>query len=236
MGALPRIVELDARPEPIRFDPAGTAVLVIDMQNEFGSKGGMFDRAGIDITPIQLAVAPTARVLASARANGIPVIYLKMQHRADKLDMGRANSPHRRKHAPFSVGETMIAPDGAENRVLIEGRWGTEIIAELKPEPGDVVVGKHRYSGFFETELDSVLRGLDITTLVVTGCTTSVCVESTIRDAMYRDYECVLLEDCTGEPIGSHNSRGNHEASLLTIQMLLGWTAESGKLIAALSR
>ena len=231
-----RVVEVDARPEPISLDISRAAVLVIDMQNEFGAKGGMFDRAGIDITPIRKAVSPTAKVLAAARANGIPVIYLKMQHRADMADMGEDGSPHRRKHRPFGVGEIVTGPDGGESRVLIEGHWGTEIVAELMPEPGDMVIGKHRYSGFFETELDTVLRGLRVKTLIVTGCTTSVCVESTIRDAMFRDYHCVLLEDCTGEPIGSNNSRGNHEASLLTIQLLLGWTSESRKLLAALSR
>jgi ureidoacrylate peracid hydrolase len=236
MVALSQSVELDARPEPVTLDLRRTAVLVIDMQNEFGAKGGMFDRAGIDITPIQNAVAPTAKVLAAARTNGIPVVYLKMQHRADMADMGIAGSPHRAKHRPFAVGDAVKTPEGRESRILIEGHWGTEIVAELKPEPGDIVIGKHRYSGFFETELDTVLRGLDVRDLVVTGCTTSVCVESTIRDAMFRDYHCVLLEDCTGEPVGNSNSRSNHEASLLTIQLLLGWTSESGKFITALSR
>jgi len=102
------------------------------------------------------------------------------------------------------------------------------------PEPGDLVVAKHRYSGFFETQLDSILRGLGVRHLVVTGCTTSVCVESTIRDAMFRDYRCLLLEDCTAEPIGSSNSRGNHEASLLTIELLLGWVSTSDAFLKAI--
>src|SRR5207244_5323110 len=96
----------------------------------------------------------------------------------------------------------------------------TEIHDALAPEPGDRIVSKHRYSGFFETELDGVLRGLGATHLLVTGCTTSICVESTVRDAMFRDYSCIVLEDCTAEPIGAELSRTNHEASLLVIETL----------------
>ena len=105
---------------------------------------------------------------------------------------------------------------------------------ELAPAAGEIVVSKHRYSGFFETDLDRILRSLGVTTLIVTGCTTSVCVESTIRDAMFRDYTCLLLTDCTAEPIGADLPRSNHEASLLVMQLLLGWTATSDAVIAAL--
>jgi ureidoacrylate peracid hydrolase len=235
MHSSPRVVSLPGRPQPISINIKQSAVLVIDMQNEFGSEGGMFDRAGIDISFIKRAIAPTAAVLAAARKNGVPVIYLKMQHRPDMADMGREGSPHRIKHGIFAVGESNVAPDGCPNRVLIEGYWGTEIVSELSPQPSDLIVSKHRYSGFFETELDSILRGRDIKHLIVTGCTTSVCVESTIRDAMFRDYQCCLLADCTGEPIGSGNSRGNHEASLLTIELLFGWVSESKHFIEVLA-
>ncbi len=96
------------------------------------------------------------------------------------------------------------------------------------------MVTKHRYSGFYGTDLDVILRGLDIKYLVFTGCTTSVCVESTLRDAMYRDYCCLLLADCTAEPIGHELARSNHEASLLVTERLFGWVCESGALIEAL--
>jgi ureidoacrylate peracid hydrolase len=98
-----------------------------------------------------------------------------------------------------------------------------------------VIVPKHRYSGFFETNLDGILRDRGIEYLVVTGCTTSVCVESTIRDAMFRDYHCLLLEDCTGEPIANNQPRSNHEASLLTIQLLFGWVSNSEQFVKALT-
>jgi len=223
-------IVVDARPEAISLGADSTAVLVIDMQNDFGSEGGMFHRAGIDIAPIRQAVGPTARVLAAARQRGLPVIYLAMQHRADLADMGDSLAPHRIKHAPLNVG----APEKRGGRVLVEGGWGTAIVPELTPDPNDLVVPKHRYSGFFETALDSILRGKGIRSLIVTGCTTSVCVDSTIRDAMFRDYRCLLVEDCTGEPIGAGNERGNHEASLLTIELLMGWITQSDRLVAAL--
>ena len=231
-----QVVSIGARPEALAIDLSRTAVLVIDMQNDFGAKGGMFDRAGIDITGIGRAVAPTGRALAAARARGIPVIYLAMQHRPDLADMGDEAAPHRIKHGPLGVGATVSTPDGGSGRILVSGSWGTEIVPELAPAPGDIVVAKHRYSGFFETPLDSILRRLGARHLVVTGCSTSVCVESTIRDAMFRDYQCLLLEDCTAEPIGSGNSRGNHEASLLTIELLLGWVSDSPRFVAAVGK
>ena len=105
----------------------------------------------------------------------------------------------------------------------------------LSPDPDDVIVSKHRFSGFFESELDDVLRGLGANSLIVTGCTTSVCVESTVRDAMFRDYRCVVLEDCSAEPIGASFSRTNHEASLLVIETLFGWVSNAGAACDALA-
>jgi ureidoacrylate peracid hydrolase len=118
--------------------------------------------------------------------------------------------------------------------VLIRETWNTEIVDELTPQAADVVLYKTRYSGFYETDLDRVLRSRGVTSLVVTGCTTSICVESTIRDGMFRGYSCVLLEDCAAEPIGQGLPRSNHEASLLAIQLLFGWVSTSGNVIRAL--
>ena len=108
------------------------------------------------------------------------------------------------------------------------------MLPELTPQAGDIVLYTHRYSGFFHTELDAILKQHSLTSLIVTGCTTSVCVESTIRDAMCRDYACVLLADCTGEPVGADFQRRNHEASVLVIQTLLGWVSRLDTLLSAL--
>lgn len=226
---------IDAKPQPISIDPANAAVLVVDMQNDFGSKGGMFDRAGIDISGIQRAVDPTARVIAAARNLKVPVVYLKMGYYSDLSDLGTTDAPNRIRHLQiFGVGESMTAPDGSESRILIRNTWGTDIVNDLKPEAGDVVLYKTRFSGFYETELDSVLKTAGIKQLIVTGCTTSVCVESTIRDAFFRDYHCILLTDCTSEPIAWDASRSNHDASITLVQILFGWTSTSDHFLKAI--
>jgi ureidoacrylate peracid hydrolase len=228
------ILTLDAKPEPIAIDPAKTAVIVVDMQNDFGSVGGMFDRAGIDISGIQRAVGPTARVLAAARRMGIKIVYLKMGYRPDLSDLGAPDAKNRMLHLQrLGVGETIEGPDGKEYRVLIRDTWGTDIITELKPQAEDIVMYKHRFSGFYQTDLDLVLKKAGIKHLVVTGCTTSVCVESTIRDAFFRDYLCVLLTDCTNEPIARDAPRSNHDATLLLMELMFGWVSTSEQFVSA---
>lgn len=228
------MITLPARPAPLEVDPSRTAALVIDMQNDFGSTGGMFDRAGVDISAIRAAVPPTRRVLDACRRTGIPVVYVTMQHPADLANAGPEDGPHLLKHRPLAVGEPVVAPDGSEGAILVEGTWNTRIVDELSPRPGEAIVSKHRYSGFFETRLNDVLVTLDAKYLLVTGCTTSICVESTVRDAMFRDYSCVVLEDCTAEPLGAATPRTNHEASLLNIEVLFGWISSSEAVVSAL--
>ena len=229
-----RPAAIRATPSDLSFDVATTAVIVIDMQNDFGSEGGMFHRAGIDISIVQDAVGPTATVLHAARRSGIPIIYLKMGFQPDLSDAGPPDSPNFLRHLAVNVGMKVQAPDGTESRILIRDTWNTDIVTELAPEPDDVVIYKHRFSGFFETNLDAELQRLGIRHLIITGATTSICVESTIRDAMFRDYSCVLLSDCTGEPIGNDLPRSNHDASLLAIQVFFGSVSTSAEFLRAL--
>jgi ureidoacrylate peracid hydrolase len=229
-------ITIDARPEALVIEPARTAVIVVDMQNDFGSHGGMMALAGIDISGNRAVIPATGRVLAAARQAGILVIYLKMAFRADLSDAGVPDAPNWLKHLPLRAGEETTTPHGTASRILVRDTWNTDIIAELQPEPADVVLYKHRYSGFYETDLDKVLQSRSIKSLIFTGWTTSVCVESTVRDAMFRDYGCLVLEDCTAEPIGNGLLRSNHEASLLAIEILFGWVSESAKVVAALEK
>ena len=222
-----RMVSIEARPEKLTMDLARGAVLVIDMQNDFAAQGGIFGRAGVDLSPIQQAVAPTRRVVRAARNAGVPIVYLKHGHRADMSDLGDPDSPHGRRQERLSIGATVTAPDGRASRILIDDTWNTEILPALAPKPGDTVVRKHRYSGFYETELDARLRELGARYLIVTGCTTSVCVESTIRDAMFRDYVCLLLEDCTGQPVFPGVPLASHEASVRVIEAMFGSVSNS---------
>ncbi|MEO8611458.1 MAG: cysteine hydrolase [Chloroflexota bacterium] len=225
---------LRTKGDPIALTIAQTVILVIDMQNDFGTEGGMFERAGIDISMIQKAVPATASVLAAGRKAGIKIIYLKMAFRPDLSDATSPDSPNRITHTRLDIGTVVHAPDGSESRILIRDTWNTDIVSELEPQAGDTVIYKHRFSGFFETDLDAILKAMNVKYLIVTGCTTSVCVESTIRDAMCRDYSCVALEDCIGEPGRKSSSRMRHEASLLLIQRALGWVSTSDAFIRVL--
>ena len=229
------MVSIDAKPEPISIDPARSAVIVVDMENDFAAKGGMLDRAGVDISGAQKAIAPIAKVLAAARQAGLKIIYLKMGYRPDVSDLGPNDSVNRVRHLKFGVGQKIQAPDGRESRVLIRDTWDTDIVPELQPQPNDIVIYKTRFSGFYQTDLDATLKKFGIKHLIVTGVTTSVCVESTVRDAMFRDYLCVLLQDCMSEPIGQDLPRSNHDASLLTAEMLFGWVSSSDQFIKALA-
>ncbi|HTI93729.1 MAG TPA: isochorismatase family cysteine hydrolase [Puia sp.] len=226
-------ITIDAKPGPIIVEITNTAVIVVDMQNDFGSRGGMFDRMGIDISMIRKVISPMARFLETARKAGIKIIYLKMGYHEDLSDLGSVNSPNHDRHLLFHVGDTMIAPNGSKSRILIRDNWGTDIVPELRPQEGDLVIYKTRFSGFYNTSLDDTLKSLRIKNLIVAGCTTSICVESTVRDAMFRDYSPVVLEDCTAEPIGHDLPRSNHEASLLIFQTI-GWVSNSEEVIKAI--
>jgi ureidoacrylate peracid hydrolase len=149
MTGNPTLLTVLARPEPLTIDLARTAVIVVDMQNDFSSRGGMFDRAGIDISMIQRVVAPTVRVCDWARRNRMKVIFIKMEHRSDLSDAGGPDSPHWIKHQRMQLGHTFSAPDGRFGRVLVQNTWNTDIVKELTPQEGDVIVSKHRYSAFF---------------------------------------------------------------------------------------
>ena len=234
MDSLSSTLSIEARPMPFTMDPSRTAMIVVDMQNDFASEGGAFARAGLDIVQVQNIIAPIARVLAAARDTGMKVIYLRMAFRPDLSDVGAPDSKNWSLHTFLRMGEPFTGPDGQPSRLFIKDTWNTEIVSELAPQPSDIVVTKHRFSGFYRTDLDVILRGLGIKYLVFTGCTTSVCVESTLRDAMFRDYLCLLLADCTAEPIGHELARSNHEASLLVAELMFGWVCESAGLVEAL--
>lgn len=184
---------------------------------------------------IQKAIDPSAKVLAAARQAGIKIIYLKMAFREDLADIRTEASTNRVRHLGFMhVGDTIKRPDGTKSRILIRGNWGTDIIPALKPQNEDIVMYKSRFSGLYKTNLEDTLKQLHKPNLIIIDCTTSICVESTVRDAMFRDYLPVVLEDCTAEPISYTFKRSNKEASLLTIQTLFGWVSNSNEFIKAI--
>lgn len=234
MNAPHTTVEVPARPCSFPLSPDKSAVVIVDMQNDFASPGGMFDRAGIVITGIQAIVPAVHAVVAACRDAGLMIVYLKMGFQPDLVDAGYPTSPTWLKHFPLHVGEPVEAPDGSPSRILIRDCWSTDIIPELRPLDSDTVIYKTRYSGFYGTGLHEILQQRGIEQLVVVGATTSVCVESTVRDAMFRDYHCLVVADATAEPIAADAPRSNHEASLLTLELLFASVTESSDLIGSL--
>lgn len=204
------------------------------MQNDFAAEGGLFDHAGVDISGARAAIPRIQTILAAARRAVIPIVYLKMGFQPDLSDLGAEDSVNRVRHLHFGVGQTTHVPGGETGRFLIRDTWNTNIVPELEPQPKDVVIYKTRFSGFYETELDEMLKKIGVKYLIFTGVTTCICVDSTVRDAMFRDYLCVLLSDCMSEPIGNELSRSNHDASLLTIEALFGWVADSIEFVSAI--
>lgn len=184
-----------------------TALIVVDMQNDFCKLGGTFNQLGIDISMYPSMLPRLSRLLAGARDIGVKVIYIQM-----------TVLPNRMSESPAQIRFNMrlhLASHGVTQPLLytIEGSPGQEIVAELAPEPGDLVVRKYRSSGFWGTNLDMLLRSNGIETVIVTGCTTEGCVESTARDALFNDYYVVLPEDC----VASDDPR-QHEASLFLMR------------------
>jgi ureidoacrylate peracid hydrolase len=165
---------LPARPEPLGVDPATTAVIVIDMQNAYASPGGYVDLAGFDITGAAQTITKIAKVLDVARGAGIPVVYLQNGWDPDYVEAGGPGSPNWHKSNAL---KTMRQRPDLAGTLLARGTWDYDIVDALQPQPGDIRVAKPRYSAFFNSQLDSILRARGIRTLVFVGIATNVCVD-----------------------------------------------------------
>lgn len=217
-----------ARPYPFMLDRRNSAVLVVDMQQGFAGLGGWWDVAGVDVSGVRATLPRIARVLDACRQVAIPVIYLAMD-----LEGAQDVSDPRLDHYFASVRPPFATPKN-RRATLPPGVRQSDILPELKPQAAETIIIKPHLSGFYETDLDVTLRDLGVTSLIFTGCTTSICVESTLRDASFRDYRCLALSDCMDEPIGSGYQRTNHEATLLQVELTFGWVADSAAFISAL--
>ncbi|WP_422059014.1 pyrimidine utilization protein B [Sphingopyxis sp.] len=209
---------LPARPEPVIVDPATTAVVVIDMQNAYASKGGYVDLAGFDIAGAASVIGRIGQVLAVARGAGMPVVYLQNGWDADYVEAGGPGSPNWHKSNAL---KTMRARPDLAGQLLARGGWDYELVDALAPQPGDIRVHKTRYSAFFNSQLDSVLRSRGIRTIVFVGIASNVCVESTLRDAFHLEYFSVMLEDATHH-LGPDFVR---EATVYNIETFFGWVS-----------
>jgi ureidoacrylate peracid hydrolase len=213
-----RLVTLPARPEPIRVSADETAVVVIDMQNAYASPGGYVDLAGFDIAGAAGAIGQIAKVLETARAAGIPIVYLQNGWDPDYVEAGGEGSPNWHKSNAL---KTMRARPELHGKLLARGGWDYALVDALAPQPGDIQLHKTRYSAFFNSQLDSVLRARGIRNLVFVGIATNVCVESTLRDGFHLEYFGVLIDDATHH-LGPDFVR---DASLYNIEKFFGWVS-----------
>ena len=221
------MLRLQAKPEPVEVDLTKSAVIVVDMQNAFATKGGMLDIAGADISDAPRVVRSIKTILDAARRAGILVVYVQMGYKPDLSNSGGPNSPN--WHKELAVHLMNCRPE-LKGKLLTEGTWDFAIVDELKPEPGDLVVLKTRYSGFAGTTLDSQLRTRGIRYLFFAGIATNVCVESTLRDAYFQDYWPILIAD-GAMPAGPPSL---HEATLYNVENFFGWTATTDEILKTL--
>jgi len=210
------MITVKADPQPILVDLARAALLVVDMQNAFAHKGGYFDLVGLDITPIRRIIEPCRTVINAAHATGIRIIYLQMGCSPDLSDKGPPDSPSSMKSRVLSM---MKEHPEWKDKFYIYGTWGAEIIEELEPHEGDIVVKKQKHDGFIGTNLDIILRTLGAKYLFFVGAATNICVESTLRHAFSLDYFPVLISDAVS-PMGSNITQ---DATILNVQSTFGW-------------
>lgn len=214
----PSTVTLPARPEPIRIDPASAAVIVVDMQNAYASPGGYVDLAGFDIAGAAGVIGRVGQVLDVARGAGMPVVFLQNGWDADYVEAGGPGSPNWHKSNAL---KTMRARPELAGQLLARGGWDYELVDALAPKPGDIRVHKTRYSAFFNSQLDSVLRARGVRTLVFVGIASNVCVESTLRDAFHLEYFGVMLEDATHH-LGPDFIQ---QATVYNVEKFFGWVS-----------
>ncbi len=216
---------VQASPAPFPLPPGKVALLIIDMQRDFLLPGGFGETLGNDVSLLQQVVPPLARVLRAVREAGLPVIHTREGHLPDLSDCPPAKL--RRGKPSQRIGD-----QGPHGRILVRGEYGHDIIDELAPIAGEIVIDKPGKGAFYATELESVLRTAGITHLLVTGVTTEVCVHTTVREANDRGYDALVLADC----VGSYFPEFQRVALAMVSAQggIFGWVADSAALLDAL--
>lgn len=220
-----KTLSVPAQPYEFTLEPASTAFMIIDMQRDFLLPGGFGELLGNDVGRLQPAIAPTTRVLGEFRKRHLTVLHTREGHRPDMSDC----PPSKRARGKLMIG---IGDNGPMGRVLIRGERGHGIIDELEPLPSEPVIDKPGKGAFFATDLGAILNNLQIRSLIVAGVTTEVCVQTTMREANDRGFECLVLEDCVASYFPEFQ-----KAALDMIKAqggIVGWVSTSEALLKAL--
>lgn len=225
----PRKVTIEAEPQRISIDLARTALIVVDMQNDFCAPGGWVDNLGVDLSPERAPIAPLRVMVKSLREAGVPIVWLNWGNRPDRLNL----SPtvlHCFNPDGISVGIGDPMPvTGAH--VLEKGSKSSAVVDELAFVPGDIEVDKYRISGFWDTPLDSILRNLGVRTLLFTGVNIDQCVLHSLTDAGFLGYGCVLVDDCCGTTSPDYCT----QATIYNVKTVFGFVTQSTQILASLA-
>ena len=218
---------LSAEPYEFAFDPKSTALLVIDMQRDFVEPGGFGESLGNDVSILRKTIAPIKKVLAACRKLGMMVVHTREGHRPDLSDCPPSKMARGRP-------KRKIGDDGPMGRLLVRGAKGHDIVPELAPVAGEAVIDKPGKGAFYATDLELILRNAGIRSLIVCGVTTEVCVNTSVREANDRGFDCVVLEDCVGSYFPEFQ-----RAALAMIKAqggIFGWVSNSKNALKALAK
>ncbi|MCJ2543152.1 isochorismatase family protein [Thermostichus vulcanus] len=224
---MPTPIVIPSRPDPVTFDLEETALIVVDMQNAYASKGGYVDILGSDLSEAPAVIEVIRRVLAAVRPLKLPIIFTQNGWDPQLQEAGGPGSPNWYKSNALKL---MRQQPQLSGQLLIKGTWDYDFVEALRPQPGDIILQKTRYSAFAGTDFDMLLRQRGIRNLIFTGIATNVCVESTLREAFHREYFCLLLSDSTtqvGPPLLK-------ETALTNVEKFFGWVCSSEDFLSAL--
>jgi biuret amidohydrolase len=225
----PRPLTLPTTPQTVTIDLQRSAMIVIDMQNDFCAKDGWVDKIGADYTPDRAPIKPLQALLPALRAAGVPIIWVNWGNRSDLMNMP-PNQLHVFKPSGtgFGIGDPL---PGSGARVLTKDSWAAAVVDELEQKPQDIKVDKHRISGFWDTPLDSILRNLGVKTALFAGVNTDQCVLHSLTDANFLGYGCILVEDCCA----TTSPDFCREATIWNVKRCFGFVAESAAIISGLA-